>query len=213
MKKIFLLFSLALLMGVSNTANAQNISINVSFNINKQPAWGPTGYEYANFYFFPDLNIYFDVNNSLFYYQSGSKWIYNRYLPNKYSKYDLYSLYKIVINDDAQPWQNHKTYKNRYSGYKGNKTQTPIRYSNENKYSNSKGNSIVWVDNNNFEKKDKNSSKNNQSSQNNNGGQKQNNNNNSKGRETQSSSQANSGNQKENNNSSQSANRPQTNRK
>lgn len=213
MKKMFLLFSLALLMGVSNTANAQNISINVNININKQPAWGPTGYEYANFYFFPDLNIYFDVNNSLFYFQSGSKWISNRYLPNKYSKYDLYSLYKIVINDDIQPWQNHKAYKNRYSGYKGNKTQTPIRYSNENKYSDSRGNSMIWVDNNNFEKKDKNSNKNNQSSQNNNGNPKQNNNNSNKqGRDKQSSQSSSNQKQNSSNNSSQTVNRPQTNR-
>lgn len=160
MKKIILMISVIALMGVSTAVKAQNVSVNVSVNINSQPAWGPEGYEVANFYYFPDLNIYFDINNSLFYYLSGSKWISNRYLPNKYSRYDFYNLYKIVINDDPQPWLNHKSYKKQYSGYKNNKTQTPIRNSNNSQYSKSKNNSTVWVNNSNFEKKNTNKSNN-----------------------------------------------------
>lgn len=208
MKRMVLFASLVLLMGVSNVANAQNA--NISVNINKQPSWGPEGYETANFYFFPDLNVYFDVNSSLFYYQSGSNWISNRYLPNKYSKYDLYSLYKIVINDDSQPWSNHKNYKSKYSGYKGNKTQTSIRYSSESKYSSSKSNSVVWVNNDNFEKKDKNSDK---SSNKNNSNKNTNNNSQSnRGSQNQQSSTKNKESQSQNSNN-QSGNKPQSSRK
>lgn len=152
MKKMVLLISAIALMGVSTAVNAQNVSVNVNINLSSQPAWGPVGYEVANFYYFPDLNIYFDINNSLFYYISGSRWVSNRYLPSKYGRYDLYSLYKIVINDDPQPWLNHKVYKKQYSGFKNNRTQTPIRYSSDSKYANSKNNSTVWVDNSQYEK-------------------------------------------------------------
>jgi cytochrome c556 len=188
-------------MGVSTAINAQNVSVNININLNSQPAWGPVGYEVANFYYFPDLNIYFDINNSLFYYLSGSRWISNRYLPNKYSRYDLYSLYKIVINDDPQPWLNHKVYKKQYSGYKNNRTQTPIRYSTDSKYSNSKNNSTVWVDNSRFEKtNNKGNNKNN--SQNSNANNKGNSNNVNKQSGTNNSSKNSnqSGRTKENNN-------------
>ncbi|MBD8387881.1 hypothetical protein [Dysgonomonas sp. BGC7] len=165
MKKLILALSLIFAIGLVNPVSAQNININV--NLDKQPAWGPVGYDYAEYYYFPDINVYFDINNSLFYYQSGSNWISNRYLPDKYSKYDLYSLYKVVVNNN-QPWQQNKTHKKSYSMYKGNKTQEAIRYSNNSKYNTSKNNSNSWVDNDNFGNKNnkKNNAKENSSSKN-----------------------------------------------
>lgn len=160
MKKVILLLGIVLLMGVSNSAESQ-VSINV--NINSQPAWGPTGYESANFYYFPDLNIYFDVDNSLFYYLSNSNWVSDRYLPGKYSKYNFYDLYKVVINNDSKPWLKNKEHKKEYSEYKGNKTQIPIRNSTESKYEKSKDNSTVWVNNDNNKSKKKSNSKEKQS--------------------------------------------------
>ncbi len=170
MKKIIVVLSIILSAGILNTANAQ---INVNVNINSQPAWGPTGYDCADFYYFPDLNIYFDINNSLFYYPSGSKWTSNRYLPQKYSQYDLYGMYKVVINNHSQPWLQNKTHKKEYSSYKGNKTQISIRNSNDSRYNQSKNNTVVWVDNNkqstgnknkNSNRKESNSNRNNNNS-------------------------------------------------
>lgn len=145
MKRLLIILGLFLTMGLSIPLTAQNISVNVNLNLNKQPAWGPVGYDYAEFYYFPDLNIYYDVANSLFYYLSGGNWIYNQYLPDKYKKYDLYGLYKIVINE-RQPWLQNKTHKKSYSQYKGDKTQTPIRYAENTKYSESKKNDRIWID-------------------------------------------------------------------
>lgn len=61
MKKFLLAF--ALLIGVAsfyNTSEAQNI--NISINIGRQPAWGPVGYDYVDYYYMPDINCYFNVN-------------------------------------------------------------------------------------------------------------------------------------------------------
>lgn len=157
MKKIILLLSIVFAASLFTNTSAQNININI--NLDRQPAWGPTGYDYAGYYYFPDLNIYFDIDNSLFHYLSGSKWTSGKYLPSKYSKYDFYSLYKVVIND-KQPWQNNKVHKKEYSNYKNNKTQTAIRNSNDNRYSNSKNNTISWVDNNKKTTNQKNSNNN-----------------------------------------------------
>jgi len=179
MKKIIFIVCIILATGLLNTTNAQNININV--NLDNQPAWGPTGYDYAEYYYFPDLNVYFDINNSLFYYLSGSKWISDRYLPSKYSKKDLYSLYKVVVNDH-QPWLNNKSHKKEYSNYKNKKNQTVIRNSNDSRYSKSKNNDIAWTNNNNKNtNKNKNSNKN--SSNNKNNPNKNSNKNNSKDRE------------------------------
>lgn len=145
MKKLIIILSLFITCGLNNIANSQNVNVNI--NIGSQPAWGPTGYDYAGYYYFPDLNIYFDVNSALFYYLSGSNWISNQYLPDKYRKYDLYSLYKVVVND-SQPWKKNKNHKKEYSKYKGDKTQTPIRYSSDSRYNSSKNNTNVWVDTN-----------------------------------------------------------------
>lgn len=153
MKKCIIIFCLILSGGLYGTMSAQNV--NVTVNISQQPAWGPTGYDYAGYYYFPDLNIYFDVNNALFYYLSGSNWISNKYLPDKYRKYDLYSLYKVVVND-SQPWNQNKNHKKSYSSYKGDKTQTTIRNSNDSKYSTSKGNTNVWVNTDESNKNNKN---------------------------------------------------------
>lgn len=152
MKKLLLALGLLVSISAYNTLEAQNVNVNI--NLNKQPAWGPSGYDSANYYYFPDLNIYFDVNHSLFYYLSGKQWISNQYLPEKYRKYDLYSTYKVVVNEPS-PWKKNKTDKKNYSKYKNNKAQVPIRNAKESKYDESKKNTHSWVNSsNNSDKKD-----------------------------------------------------------
>jgi hypothetical protein len=145
MKKIIIAISLFFATGLISLAPAQNININI--NLDKQPSWGPSGYDYAGYYYIPEINVYYDIASSLFYYLSGSNWISNQYLPDKYRKYDLYSMYKVVINDQ-QPWSQNKTHKKSYSQYKGDRTQEPIRYSNNSKYDTSKSNNRSWVNTN-----------------------------------------------------------------
>ncbi len=145
MKKIIIALSIFFALGLTNFSSAQNININI--NLDKQPAWGPTGYDYAGYYYLPEINVYYDVASSIFYYLSGSNWISSQYLPDKYRKYDLYNMYKVVINE-SQPWQNNKNHKKTYSQYKGDKTQEVIRNSNNSKYNTSKNNNRSWVDTN-----------------------------------------------------------------
>ena len=38
----------------SNFASAQ-VSVNVSFNVDAQPEWGPAGYDHVNYYYMPIL--------------------------------------------------------------------------------------------------------------------------------------------------------------
>ncbi len=140
MKRFLFTTLLALLLtGFSSRAFAQG-------NLHLQPAWGPVGYEIAYFYYLPDLNIYYDVTNALFYFFSGNVWVSAKYLPAKYRVYDLYSLYKVVINDERTPWLNNSIHKKKFKMFQKDRTQTPIRYGADDKYKQSKQNTNSWVD-------------------------------------------------------------------
>lgn len=117
----------------------------ISINIDKQPAWGPYGYDCAAFYYMPEINIYYDVNLSLFYYPSGSNWIAAQYLPPSYRIYDLFRTYKVVLNY-ASPWQHNDSHRSQYRRYRDDRSQITISMSNDHRYSKSWDNLRPWVD-------------------------------------------------------------------
>ena len=148
MKKYILLF--ALLTGTvlfRNTVEAQ-VSINVSINIGRQPAWGPVGYDYVDYYYFPDINCYFNVNLGLYYFFDGGMWISAPYLPYAYRNYDLYSMYKVVLVNVVDPWRYNYNHIRMYSQYRGYRSQPVIRDSRDNRYSSSRNNRIAWFSGN-----------------------------------------------------------------
>ncbi len=145
MKKFLLAF--ALLLGATsfyNTVEAQ--SINISINIGRQPAWGPVGYDYVGYYYFPDIDCYYDVNVGMFYYMDRGRWISARYLPYAYRHYDLYGLYKVVLNVN-QPWRYHSAHYRDYARYRGHRNQVVIRDSRDNRYHASRNNRVSWYSN------------------------------------------------------------------
>lgn len=142
MKKFIVAF--ALLIGIAsfnNPVEAQNI--NISINIGRQPAWGPVGYDYAGYYYFPDIDCYYDVNMSLFYYFDRGRWISAHYLPYAYRNYDLYRLYKVVLNT-RDPWRYHHNHYRTYAHYRGHRNQVIIRDSRDHRYHDSRRNKVAW---------------------------------------------------------------------
>ncbi|MDR1503247.1 MAG: hypothetical protein LBT43_12430 [Prevotella sp.] len=146
MKKFLLAF--ALFIGVTSfysTVEAQNI--NISINIGRQPAWGPVGYDYVGYYYFPDIDCYYDVNVGLFYYFDRGRWISARYLPYGYRNYDLYGLYKVVLNV-RDPWRYHHIHYRDYARYRGHRNQIVIRDSRDHRYHDSRNNRVTWYSDN-----------------------------------------------------------------
>ncbi len=125
-------FVLTVALFLAGTLNAQ-VSFSLNFNLDNQPAWGPTGYDYVGYYYLPDIDIYYNVPQHRFYYNERGRWIYSSYLPSRYRNYDLYNSYKVVVNEQ-RPWRNHENYREKYSSYKGNHDQQPIRDSRDSKY-------------------------------------------------------------------------------
>ncbi len=132
MKKIILCGFLFIAAATFKQADAQ-VRVNVNVNIGSQPSWGPVGYDYVQYYYLPDIDAYYYVPRHQFVYLSGGRWIFSASLPPAYRSYDLYSGYKVVINE-PRAYQYYSTHRVKYKGYKGNRGQVIIRNSNDPKY-------------------------------------------------------------------------------
>jgi hypothetical protein len=129
MRNLLVLLAAVLL---SSTVGAQ-VRVNLNFNVDRQPVWGPTGYDHVEYYYLPDIEVYYNVPQHKFFYQQNGRWISGSSLPSRYRGYDLYNSYKVVVNEPT-PYRNHKIYSEKYSSYKGRHDQQPIRDSRESKY-------------------------------------------------------------------------------
>lgn len=128
MKKIFLISAL-LLSGFCYKAESQ---VRVNINIGRQPIWGPVGYDYVDYYYLPDMDVYYDVPRGLFIYYDYGRWNFAANLPARYGRYDLYRSYKVVINQ-RNPWLRDNYYRDHYRGYRG-RSQMIIRDSRDDRY-------------------------------------------------------------------------------
>ncbi|QQL49034.1 hypothetical protein [Mucilaginibacter ginkgonis] len=134
MKKLLFVLALAASTLTFKQADAQ-LRVSLNFNIGNQPAWGPTGYDRADYYYLPDIDTYYSVNNHDYVYNNGGQWIHSGSLPARYSNYDLYNGYKVVVNE-PNPWLHAATYRTKYAGYRDRRGQAVIRDSRDNKYRN-----------------------------------------------------------------------------
>jgi hypothetical protein len=128
MKKLFLIFAL-FIGAMLYKAEAQ---IHVNVNIGNQPVWGPVGYDYVDYYYLPDLDVYYNVPRQQFVYFDFGRWIFAASLPSRFGRYDLFNTYKVVINE-RNPWLRNTYYRNQYRGYRG-RQQSIIRDSRDQKY-------------------------------------------------------------------------------
>jgi len=116
MKK--LVFASMLFMSVF-FAQAQ---VSVNINVGTPPSWGPEGYDDSRYYYLPDIDVYYDVNQSQYIYDNNGRWARVNRLPAQYRQYDLYGGYKVVLDDyrgDA-PYTYHTKHRANYpKGYHG----------------------------------------------------------------------------------------------
>jgi len=120
-----------------NSAGAQ-VRVGVDINIGTQPVWGPVGYDHVEYYYLPDIDAFYYVPNHQYIYQQRGRWIFSASLPYQYRNFDLYSGYKVVINE-PRPYHNYETYRRKYAGYRGNHSQEVIRNSNDSRYFENRG--------------------------------------------------------------------------
>nr|WP_315202706.1 hypothetical protein [uncultured Flavobacterium sp.] len=95
---------------------------NVNVHIGTPPVWGPVGYDEVEYYYLPDIQVYYDIRLAQYIYFGNGRWIRSRYLPSYCRNYDLYRGYKVVLNDyhGNAPYAYYNTHKVKYyKGYKG----------------------------------------------------------------------------------------------
>lgn len=124
MKKILLLSSL--LVGSFFIIKPASAQFHLSVNIGVQPEWGPVGYDYAEYYYLPDIEAYYSVPQRQFIYFDRGNWVYSSSLPGRCNNYDLYSGYKVVINE-RNPWMHFNNHRSMYSPYRFRHDQVVIR--------------------------------------------------------------------------------------
>ena len=136
MKKIIfsMMFVSASLFFTSNV----KAQVNVNISIGNQPDWAPQDYDNAQYYYMPDMDVYYDVPARQFVYLNNNRWMRSANLPSAYGRYDLYRVHKVSINQ-RNAYMNHDRDKGEYAQFKGRFDQKPIRDSRQEKYS-SKGN-------------------------------------------------------------------------
>ena len=60
MKKLVLSAAILVSCLSFKLVNAQ-VHLSVGVNIGAQPEWGPVGYDHADYYYMPDICVYYDV--------------------------------------------------------------------------------------------------------------------------------------------------------
>lgn len=116
-------FKLIILGFLLISAISTQAQLSVNVHLGTPPAWGPAGYNSVRFYYLPDIEAYYDVQNKMFIYFQGKTWIHRSYLPARYKNYDLYRGYKVVLKDyhGDSPYTHFNENKFNYAkGYKGN---------------------------------------------------------------------------------------------
>jgi hypothetical protein len=126
------LLVLILALFFASTVDAQ-LRINLGFNVDRQPAWGPTGYDHVEFYYMPDLDVYYSVPQQRYYYNERGRWISRSSLPSRYRGSDMYNSYKVVVNE-PRAYQNNRTHREQYASFKGRHDQEVIRDSRDTRY-------------------------------------------------------------------------------
>lgn len=112
MKKLLLLVAFLSVGFVYQSATAQ-VRINANINIGPRPVWVPADYQYAENYYFPDMDVYYDMGIRQYRYMDRGRWVCAPALPACYRNVDLVRARKVVIHD-RNPYLRNDYWRERY---------------------------------------------------------------------------------------------------
>jgi uncharacterized membrane protein YgcG len=139
-KRYFSLLILVVIVSNFFMFTPAKAQVNVSVNISSQALWGPVGYDYVEYYYLPEADVFYYVPSGQFIYLSGGQYVFVNTLPVSYN-INLFSTYIVVINE-PKPYLQHNIYFTKYGHYKNSgRNHTSIRDSDDKKYFVVKGHS------------------------------------------------------------------------
>ncbi|HWZ02248.1 MAG TPA: hypothetical protein VNX40_01485 [Mucilaginibacter sp.] len=123
MKKLVLLSAIAISGFMINTANAQ-IGIRVGIGYAPQRAIyatntvaveAPVNDDGDDYYYLPDLGVYYNVTDQDYVYFDGYEWVTTEYLPGQYHDYDWRNARRFEVRAE-RPYMNDDFYRSKYEG-------------------------------------------------------------------------------------------------
>lgn len=125
--KILKLFVFGLLFITSTQAQ---VSVNV--NLGTPPVWAPANAVASQYYYLPDVDMYYDVPAQRFLYVKNGKWVRAERLPARYSGYNLRSGTVVYLTDyrGTTPYVFHKNHKVKYVGKHYHPKKQKIKHNN-----------------------------------------------------------------------------------
>lgn len=122
-----MIFAVLIALGATTlTTQETTAQVNVNINIGSQPAWGPVGHNYVQYYYIPEYNIYYDVLTNRYVYLNNRRWIHAAMLPPHLRHIDLYRTHKVVINQHNPFRYNHRHIRD-YGHYRSHRGQMVLR--------------------------------------------------------------------------------------
>lgn len=117
MKKIIYSLSIITFLAIL-MAGCYSSSPATSGNTYARPDWALAYEPGVRYYYFPDIETYYDVTTGNFVYFNHGQWLYSSNLPPAYRGYDLYNGYRVVLDRRVyQPWRYHQNYFSSYPPY------------------------------------------------------------------------------------------------
>lgn len=113
-------FGLIVLLLFTLQSNAQRVSVNI--NVNSHPNHGHRHYEDSHhheetidYYYYPEIEVYYDVHSSVYIYLDSNTWVRSRYLPRYCSNYNIERGYRVVLDyHGRRPYNDFHHHKKRY---------------------------------------------------------------------------------------------------
>ncbi|WNM18231.1 hypothetical protein [Flavobacterium capsici] len=110
MKKLSFLMVLFCTISLSNSYSQNTNSPNSKLTIDAKTNC------YLRYYYFPNLEAYFDLQKMVYYYKLDGVWNSSENLPQNYGGYSLYNKARVIINDydDDKPYELIDIHKKNY---------------------------------------------------------------------------------------------------
>ncbi len=131
MKKLVLIA--VLFIGGLIAPKAAEAQIQVRVNIGVQPIWGPVGFDYVEYYYIPEIDVYYHVPSREFIYYKNGRWVARKTLPSMYRHFDFYRARVVVINE-YRPFLRHHEIQRRYANYREFRPYVVIRDARDPRY-------------------------------------------------------------------------------
>jgi hypothetical protein len=110
MKKTIILISIVLFCCYAGFAQRVKNSENAT------PLFNPVTNCQLRYYYFPNLEAYFDTQKSIYYYKENGEWITAEEIPDGYRGYSFYNKITVYIKDydDDYPYQFIEIHKKKF---------------------------------------------------------------------------------------------------